>query len=537
MPRRFNNTVGFSGFNADVANPFYRFPGGRALVSDVDQARESMMFGGDGGLPRASAPQPTHSPTPVVRGTMTTGDRSNAGLVNPRLFRHDNAANTEFWVGSSPNPNRPHTAIPFEDTSTRNASVSAGATVPQYPATGSVFDEVPGYSYSVGEPTVQTPRMAGSSLDLDTAPSLFDDAPMNPFDQWWKTPTDAPSVTVNAGDSGGSIWSGEETLSNFGQDVALGNDLNADLGALGYGEDYPAIETPVSDEPPMLAEGTGIPVEPDPLNQDVGDLEWTTSENDRRFLPGSEPESVEPVPTRSLTLGPNIRDFGGHSFGTPLTLGAYLNMPLASLQYGEGYEIPFGGRPDDLQAGEGYIAPGAQQAGGHWVDVPGGQLWVEDSGGGEGTQPNQPSTPAPETATPEVRRAEAANSRQQSPITAILQQFPNLNSPASIRALQSGARPQDLMGRNQFDSRAANLSLMSAQAQHQPVNAFNPDELTDNRPGMIGRLDDFGNYVQTGNISGGWAGHESSLLFAYGSQGDRARSRARGRMAPPGRGG
>lgn len=531
MPRRIATPGfgGFAGFNGP-ANPFIRMPDGRRmLVSDISDAGNAMSFGGsgDGGLPRA--PIPAASPAPAR--ARTGGDSSGVGLVNRNLFRQDNRANTEFWEQPRNSQNRPHQAISFEDASTRAASMNAGATIPQYQPTGSVFDEVPGYSYSVGEPTVQTPRMAGSSLDLDTAPSLFEDVGTNAFDQWWRVATDAPSVTVNAGDSGGSIWSGDETLSNFGNDVALGNDLNADLSSLGYGEDYPAAEalTPESPFNP-IAEGSGIPVEPDPLNQDVGDLEYTTNPDDRRFLPGSE-QTIEPEPVRSVaaTGGANIRDFGGHSFNTPLTLGAYLNMPLEALRYGSDHpRIGIG-----TEAGPTYNSTlgtyDSFDSEGNLVRTPGppppGSAW--DTGGRENAA-NPPSEsesiPEPEAVSPEVRRGEL-----------VAELVTGAMSPRAYeRATMGGVRStgyRDTRGSSTFDPRAARLQLMASQSFGGSVN--NPgqgDEGMSRRWGMIGKLNEAGEYEETGTIDPSFRSNiENYRGFVYGSQ----RSTARGRMAPP----
>ncbi len=516
-----------------------------------------MMFGGDTGLSRASAPQP------VPRGT-TTGDNSNVGLVNRNLFRQDNRANAEFWEQPRNNQNRPHTAMDFSDTERSVATVNRPHSamdytdpVPNrphvamdfadtYPA--SAFDEVPGYSYSLGEPTVQTPTLAGSPGNLDNEPSLFENVGANPFDQWWRTDpifdTATASASMSANDGGG-IWSGDEPLNNFGNDVALGSDLSTDLGSLSYGEDYPAVEAPATDSPfTPIAEGTGIPVEPDPLNQDTGDTEWTTRPDDRRFLPGAEDESSEPPPASSIA-GPNIRTFGGHMFNQPISLGAFLNMPFEALRYGSDHpQIGIG-----TEAGPTYNSVlgtfDSFDANGNLVRTPGppppGSAWdtSERDLAASNPAPNasDDSIPEPEAVSPEVRRGQIVSgpTTQQPQINAILQQFPSLNNPAAIRAIQGGARPQDLIGHNQFDSRASNLTLMASQVFGGTTNLAQPDERMGGA-GMIGRLNAAGEYEQTGTIASGFRSNpENFREFVYGSQ-----HRARGRMAPPtpaGRGG
>lgn len=334
--------------------------------------------GSGGGRPRSPSPTPAPRPTPSLTATpapdMYENDRGvtrntpsmtifpegpdYAGTRGDDVFSGNHGANRphEAMDYSDPVPNRPHTAMDFDPT-------------PNRPHVAMDYD----------------PNGLPVDPGMDAGPGLFgDNGAVNPFDQWWKQPFDTVTGSASAfaeasPNTGGSIWEGEDALGNLGNNLALGSDLSADLGSLGYGEDYPAaLEAP---ESPFnaLAEGSGIPVEPEPLNQDVGDTEWTANPHEpRRFLPGSE-ETVEPTPTRSLAGGGDIR-----TFNTPISLGAFLNEPLASLRYGEGYSVPFGGRPPDLQPGEGYIAPGAEQAGGHWVDVPGGQLWVEGPSGSQG---------------------------------------------------------------------------------------------------------------------------------------------------------
>jgi hypothetical protein len=244
----------------------------------------------------------------------------------------------------------------------------------------------------------QNYQPTGPDSSAFVSDNTYDASGTNVFDQWWKTSTDAPSVTVNAGDSGGSIWSGgDHTLSDFGNNVALGSDLSTSLDDLGLGTGYPAAESTLTPEPPLMAD-TGTGIEPAPLQQDY---EWTTSPDDRRYLPGSEPSvDAPPTPTRTLA-GTDLRNFGDPG---RLSLGAYLNASLGSLRYGEGYPIEYGGRPPDLQAGEGYIAP-ETQTGGHWVDEPGGQRWVENSPGSTGFD----DTPTGAAVSPDVRRGELIN--------------------------------------------------------------------------------------------------------------------------------
>lgn len=295
----------------------------------------------------------------------------------------------EFYSGdfddTSTVPNRPHSAMDFSSSEEwMSEHTAAGSpTVTIFPGIDQTTGQWRKDDYRTVGPTVETPTLTGTGAagNLDNEPSLFGNAGTNPFDQWWRNDPvfgDADVSASASANTGGSIWAGDDTLGNFNNDLALGSNLGTNLGSLGYGEDYPATETPVGESPfSPIAEGTGIPVEPDTLPQDIGDTEWTSTPDDRRFLP--EPDATPPpTPTRSLAGGPNLRTFGG-----PITLGAYLNEPLSSLRYGEGYPIHYGGRPPDLQAGEGYIDP-QSQTGGQWVDEPGGQRWVEAAPGSTG---------------------------------------------------------------------------------------------------------------------------------------------------------
>lgn len=195
----------------------------------------------------------------------------------------------------------------------------------------------------VGQPTVELPTSTTPSFQsagtLDAEPSLFPSA-TNPFDEWWRTAETTPTITVNAGDGGG-IWSGDTTLQDFGGDLSLGEDMNASLTDLGLGSGYPEVAADIPGTPFIpTPEGTGIPIEPEILPQDY---EWTTSPDDRRFLPGNEPAP------ETASTGGDLSSFG--TFGSPFTLGQVFNTPLASLRYGEGYPA--------VEAGDTFTPTGA----------------------------------------------------------------------------------------------------------------------------------------------------------------------------------
>lgn len=81
--------------------------------------------------------------------------------------------------------------------------------------------------------------------------------------------------------------------------------------------------------------------------------------------------------------------------------------------------------------------------------------------------------------------------------------------------------------RNDFTGSAAANMLMWSQGLFGTPNdpGTNSEEPRTLFPGQTGRLDEFGNYEQTGNIaSGPWSGPESYRGFVYGSRNSRARN-------------
>lgn len=305
-------------------------------------------------LPRSS-PSPTATPTPTAtpRGVpQQRGDNSNAGLVNRNLFREDNQANTDWWVSPDAAP---------------TASVTAGVT--RSSTSGGLNGEA-----MFGEPIVQTPTSdARYMFDYESAPSLFPDQ-----NEWWRDGALAQGAVTQSSNEGGSIWEGSEQIGDFGGDLALGTDLNTSLDTLQFGEGYPEVDTTGSPFD-SLAEGTDIPVEPDVLDQEY---EWTTSPEDRRFLAGPPAEETSQDAAGTISRGgTSLSSFGGN-----MSLGNFLNTPLALMNFGGGYPQGGGRRGDGLMTG--VVTAGGQidmttgeqiDAMGSWVDVPGGQEWRENA--------------------------------------------------------------------------------------------------------------------------------------------------------------
>lgn len=343
MPNRYTTMTSF-GTNARP-NEYLRYPGGRVLFSDVYQALPPEYFG-ESGAPRASAP-PSNS---------TVG-----GVVNPHLF--GNQSNRDFWQKPRDVANRPHEAMDFSSNeagpivevprsnifaSPKPSLEITGDSGTNRPHEGVDYDPTPNRPHQAME-FVSNPEglPTGPGENLGNSPSVFGE-------DWWRQPEVAgieAGATVASANSGGSIWNGEPTLSEFGNNLALGGDLNSSLDSLGFGQGYPAVEPP---EAPIAA-GTGIPIEPEPLNQDVGDVTWTTSEGDRRYLHDQPPEEV----VDSGSSSPS--GLGLTTFGVPrndFSLGHYLDTPLANMNFGTGYPTVEGGNV--LQQGA--------VAGGIWID-------------------------------------------------------------------------------------------------------------------------------------------------------------------------
>lgn len=315
MPRR--TTTPFTDFG-DAPNKYITLASGqRVPLEYIRQAREAMQFSG-GDTPRLSWP----SPTPSATGTR--GDSSGTGLVNRNLFRQDNQANTDWWETSNASvAARPN--LPLSD------EMAFGQPPPPGPIAESSSNEwttSPGDRRFLpqGGPTVQLPRSeSGGALGMDDEPSLFGSSVSNPFDDWWRQGTmGEPSVTVNAGD-GGSIWSGEQTVTNFGGDLSLGEDISADLDTLGFGSGYPD-RSPTADELGLNQPPPPGPIPPAPAVE--SDNEWTTSPDDRRFLPSGEPV----VQTPRAGRGGDITSFG--TYNNPLTLGTFFGNSLESMRFG-----------------------------------------------------------------------------------------------------------------------------------------------------------------------------------------------------------
>lgn len=318
MPRRTTTEFkGFSGFNADVPNPFIRFPGGRALVSDVNDAALALDFGGvtsgnsggTRGAPRVDAlrePPMTYAVTPPSYYRTPTGQSEQ--YIDPAGFQ--------------------------DQTSTSNAHVETSPIVESGAGRSTTFladtyNEWLGVEHTGGEPTVETPKSDTRYVFDENAPSLFPEQ-----NEWWKDGALAQGASTS--NDGGGIWEGSEQIGDFGVDLALGTDLNASLDSLQFGEDYGDLGTSTTSEFPTESE---LAFNQPPSPQEfIDDIEWTTSPGDRRFLAGPPEEETPQNVAGTISVGGNsLSDFGGN-----MSLGNYLNMPLALMNYGGGYPVQGG---------------------------------------------------------------------------------------------------------------------------------------------------------------------------------------------------
>lgn len=482
-------------------NPYFRMPDGRRMLfSDIAQANDAMMFG-DAGTPRASTPWiPTPrsgEPTVQIRNERAPRDIvswNGRPIVETGTTIYPSQISEDTLVEGTDRPNLPHRAIDFPSG-------------PMYQPTGDQFDELSGSDYEAlypetnqsrftplasnypyGEPEVETPTSAApfrSAGNLDAEPSLFPSA-----DEWWKQDqimgNASASASLSQGD-GGSIWEGGDTMGEFAE-TSLGTDLNADLGSLGFGEGYPNVESPFA----PTAEGTGIPVEPGVLPQRTGDIEWTTSPEERRFLPSPE-QSSNPS-------GPDIRTFGNN-----FSLGEFLNASLGSMRYGEGYGVSGG---NVTYAGGTEHTPGT---GGTAQDAPPtGAVQIDPQ---TGRPYDLESIPEGVAVSPEVRRGQLVT--PQSQLSTFFNANPRFNNPATQRLIAGGGSIRDAQGRAQFDSHAASLMEMGRiAAEGFGSNAWSPDERI-----LAASYDDEGNYIpsqvpHTGQIPFSGDIHDPTGSFA-----------------------
>lgn len=349
--------------------------GRRMLWSEINDASMAMDLGGvnRGGTRGGPSIQVVPNATPrPSRGL--TGDNSNAGLVNRNLFRQDNQANTDWWTSTRDNSNRPHSAMDFDGS--QSASGSGGRIVDTGASGG----------------------LNGNTLYSPTPSETFDTTGLHNFGE--------PNVEISgfpdqrqrwnpSSNSGGSIWSDDLTSDPSGAGM-VNSSLFGDNG-------FTYTETP----------------------RESADLSGLNTYDETTYQPTIDPPDPFTLhtydETQYINAPPdNDNDLSGlhnygyqgsgnlSNFGGGMSIGPFLNTSLSDMRFGEGYpQIGFGGRPDDLQPGEGYIDPGSE--GGQWVDRPdgSGSDWVENATAtGRGTtyipvgDPNLPYGPTAAPTTP-----------------------------------------------------------------------------------------------------------------------------------------
>lgn len=307
-----------------------------------------------GGSPRAPTPTPTRAPSPtptapdVYENEQGVFKNYPSATIFPDGPDFAGFQGDDFYSGDFESPREP-----------------------SYSHTSAVGTPRLEPSFLFGSPSVETPTASGRGAtgNLDAEPSLFP----NP-NEWWKGEAFAGATSSGSlsNSEGGSIWGGDDTMGDFIGGTSLGSDLSADLGSMNFG-DRPAIDAPSPDEMAF-----NQPPPPGPIEETFSD-QWTTAPGDRRFLPNAAGEPTVETPVSS-GRGGDISSFG--TYGNPLTLGSFFGHSLEALRFGtDRYQpqITSGGRPPDLQPGEGYIPRDGE--GGTWVERPdgSGSDWRENA--------------------------------------------------------------------------------------------------------------------------------------------------------------
>lgn len=135
------------------------------------------------------------------------------------------------------------------------------------------------------------------------------------------------------------------------------------------------------------------------------------------------------------------------------------------------------------------------------------------------------------------RQGTGAGPNPQRGLAIILAQYPNLNNPASIRALMNGSSVQSLLGRSQFDSHAENLQLMESQSYGGEVNRVDRgrEEGNISYPNVVGqrmrRIDPVTGDISLGGI---YNPQPNERTRASGIRDTQAWAEAQLRLAYPG---
>lgn len=464
--------------------------------------------------------------TPGTDYTDSIGEGPNVGSRQVTPVATPNQPHVAMDYNDPPPQNRPHEAVDFYDT-VQNRPHEAIAVNPA---------GLPG------------------NPGLDDGPNLFD--------EWRRsdTPSVAVTTTTNAGD-GGSIWQGDTSLSDFGGDLTVGNDVSTTLGDLGYGTGYPDLTLAAIDpHGDMTPPGNPAPPYVDPAVLPEPDNEWTRSDNDRRFLPEPSP-SPEAQGERTTVSGLNLNTFGVPP-GNELSLGAFLNTPLTNMRFGDNYPPVDRGR---------IIVGGVEQDTGGTTDIPqygpemtDRQLADMDAARHRNMQSTPPdwrsnaqsnTSPIAGDTTPppgmEIVGTDKKNGQfvYKDKKTGRLFVNPGTGTPIDPtgglltnrqyeRATFGGLTPigfrdprGSAVGNLPENSRNFNAMLMAAQAFGGTPNLNQPDEVS-RRLGQRGHLDESGQYVQDGFIGGDYT-PETFRAFVYGSN---HRDLPASRVAPRGRG-
>lgn len=339
----------------------------------------------------------------------------------------------------------------------------------------------------------QSPAMARSPMVNDAATRMAADTPAQRYQFHSPSPSPtyaAPSVSVNAGGPDYAGFRGDQFFSGNRGPVVETPTTGADT----------AWENPPGfDVPPIRGEARTIPPRdpgrsPSPI-EDLNDA-WTGTEAQRRRAETNTP-------------GPNLQTFGNN-----LTLGEYLNTPLADMRFGERYQ----GAIDTTQS----VGTGQVQ-----IDPSTGRPYdlaniPEATGDVQTTDYRDNATGNESTSTyPDIQQGTQSTDSGDP-------NAPDRTSSEPTTQSQQGGWPDAGPGAyNQYGSPGYGLTPLSAfsafqmwaNSLAQPVNS--PGQGDSPRAGGfedIGHLDSEGNYVRTGSVPRNYRSNLRSYTgFVYGS--------------------
>lgn len=312
-----------------VSNPTVRYPGGRALQSDVGQAMgdeiiptvntgNRLTVGEVGPYRRGWDPAYPQTKNSIVGGT-----------VNPHLF--GNQSNKDFWSIGAPNPYVTGSAGVSPRGPIEARLTATNAPIPSSGGRSPMLDS--GNDWQGTTPIAQTPSSGGRSPMFDSNNDWQgNNQPSVEAPPWWR----------EQGDAGGSPWA---NIDPNGSSTIAESTTNAIAAYNPTGAETPAIPITEYDETPAIPPTPGHP--PSPIDA-------------RNDYVGVEPGGINRGGTEIADFGGGFRDTGMQNSSFPRTdiFGGQFSIPLAFLRYGNNYPSVSGGNA---------VQQGAV-AGGMWTD-------------------------------------------------------------------------------------------------------------------------------------------------------------------------